>query len=430
MTHKTKKPGRAVISAPSCTTSVNVVATPTAILPMDLAPLEAALRFIGDRPVAYHESQKRYHLFDSAARRWEDLTGNQLQRELKRWMQHRWGHTVKATTLKQMVAEIEVNAPLWHPQRHPGKLVVGNGDLDFTGTSPHLLPHDTTLQFEHKLDVAYHPDAKCPKFERFLHEAVGADDAGLVQKWLGAALAGANQSQVVLAMVGNPGTGKGTLVNLVMNLVGVEQTAELRVDKFTERFELSAYLGRRLLVAPEIPSDLLSIKGIGRLKALVGQDRMEAELKNQNRRVPVNGDFHVILHGNRLCSHLWSPDVDAFRRRLLIVEFNRQRPVKVVPNLAEELWREEAAGILAWAVEGVRRYRAEIAINGAITLAAEQQARVDRLIPPPPKPSQSQADEEPQHSSGANHLLDWLIGQLQRFGIRLESIKPRALVQQ
>lgn len=392
---------------------------------MDLAPLEAALRFIADRSVAFHESQKRYHLFDSAARRWENLTTNQLQRELKRWMHQRWGHTVKATTLKQMVTEIEVNAPLWHPLRHPGKLVVGNGVLDFTGASPRLLPHAATLQFEHKLDVAYDPNARCPKFERFLHEAVGVDDAGLLQKWLGAALAGANQSQVVLAMVGNPGTGKGTLVNLVMNLIGVGQTAELRVDKFTERFELSAYLGRRLLVAPEIPSDLLSIKGIGRLKALVGQDRMEAELKNQNRRVPVSGDFHVILHGNRLCPHPWSPDVDAFRRRLLIVEFNRQRPVRIVPNLAEELWREEAAGILAWAVEGVRAYRAEIARHGSITLTAEQQARVDRLIPPPPKASHREPTKEQNLNSSASTLLEWLVGQLQRFGIRWPELQSQ-----
>ena len=425
MKNNTKKAGRADISAPSCTTSVNVVATPTAILPMDLAPLEAALRFIDDRSVAYHGSEKCYHLLDATARRWKNLTSNQLQRAFKQWIRQRWSHIVKATTLKQMVAEIEINAPLWQPQRHPGKLVVGNGVLDFTGASPRLLPHDSTLQFEHKLDVAYDPKAKCPKFDRFLHQAVGADDAGLVQKWLGGALAGANQSQVVLAIVGNPGTGKGTLVNLVINLIGVGQTAELRVEKFDERFELSAYLGRRLLVAPEIPSDLLSIKGIGRLKALVGQDRMEAELKNQNRRVSVNGDFHVILQGNSLRPCSWSPDVDAFRRRLLIVEFNGQRPVKVVPNLAEELWREEAAGILAWAVAGVRRYHAEITRHGSINLTAEQQARVDRLIPPPPKASHREPTKEQNLNSSASTLMEWFIGQLQRFVIRRPELKSQ-----
>ncbi len=388
--------------------------------PMDLAPLETALRFLKDRSLAYSETSKRYHLHHAATHRWEELTGNQLQRELKSWMLGSWGHTAKVSTFKQMVAEIEINAPLWQPKRHPGKLVVRNGVLDFSGKTVALLPHDSTMQFEYSLDVEYRPDAKCPKFHDLLNQAVADDDQELIQKWVGSALAGHNQSQVALVLVGNPGTGKGTLVNLITNLIGVRQTAELRVDKFNERFELSAYLGKRLLVAPEIPSDLLSLHGIGRLKALVGQDRMEAEVKFQNRRVAMEGDFHVILHGNRLCAQPWSADVDAFRRRLLIVDFNRTQPVRPVPNLAGQIWCEEAAGILAWAVAGVRKYYADVATHGTIPLTVSQQQRVDAVIPPAP-PRHSPQPVTPADEGG---FLRWLSLHLQRFGIRLERVSP------
>ena len=413
-------------TAPPCSASAPGESTPTPARANNPAPHPAALQFLQERRVAYCASDASFYVLDATARRWDARDANLLQRELQQWWRVKFGQTVPAPALKRMTAEIQIHAPLWSPQRHPGKLVVGNGVLDFTGDHPRLLAHDSSLQFEHRLDVAYDPDAPCPKFERFVQLAVGEDDARLIQKWLGAALAGANQSQVVLALIGDPGTGKSTLVELVTMLIGVGQTAELRVDQLTERFELSAYRGRRLLIAPEIPPDLFSVTGIGRLKALVGHDRMEAELKRGNRRVPLCGDFHELLVGNEVSPQPWSPAVDGFRRRLWIVAFNQGRPANVVLDLAAELWREEAAGILAWAVEGVRLYRAAIAEHGALTLTTEQQARVDRLIPPPParsrqQPAKAGATETEHPNSEGRTLWGWLTRLWQRLGLRLKS---------
>lgn len=400
------------------------IATPTlATLP---APHPAALQFLQEREVAYCASDKSFFVLDTTARRWDAHDANLLQRKLRQWYRATFGQTVPAATLKQMTTEIQIDAPIWKPQHHSGKLVVSNGVLDFTGDHPRLLAHDPNLQFEHRLDVAYDPNAPAPKFARFVQRAVGEEDARLIQKWLGAVLAGANDSQVVLALIGNPGTGKGTLVELVTKLIGVGQTAELRVEQLTERFEMSAYRGRRLLIGVEIPADLLSTKGIGRLKALVGHDRMEAELKIWNRRVPIRGDFHALLTGNSLDPQPWSPAVDAFRRRLLIVAFNQGLPAKVMLNLATELWHEEAAGILAWAVEGVRLYRAAIAEHGTLTLTTEQQARLNDIIPPPPAHTRNQSaktgpTEAQQRNFESRTLWGWLVGLWQRLELRLKS---------
>ena len=389
----------------------------------EFAPLEAARRFLEERRVAYDESTKNYRLRDEASSTWLSLNGNALKRVMKQWMIERCGHDVKAVTLKKMIEEVDLNAPLWQPAQHPGVLVVANGVLDFRHRGAVLKPHDGSLQHEHQLDVSYAPSSTCPRFLEFLHASVSAEDALLIQKWIGGVLAGSNESQTVLALIGNPGTGKGTLVELVTRLVGVGLTAEMRPDKFGERFEMSAYLGRRLLIAPEIPSDLLTLKGVGKLKSLVGQDRMEAELKNQNRRVPVRGDFHVLVHGNRLLPQEWSPDLDAVRRRLLIVEYNGSRPSKIIPNLAEALWSAEAAGILAWAVEGVRLYHADMQQHGSVQLTAEQQRRVDRVIAPPTNSSTHLMAREPKPST-TSRFFNWLLNHLQRVGLRLDSIQP------
>ena len=389
----------------------------------ELAPLEAARRFLDDRRVAYDVGAKNYRVRDEATSTWLSLGGNALKRVMKQWLVERYGHDVTAATLKKMIEEVDLNAPLWNPVQHPGVLVVANGVLDFRHRGVVLKPHDGSLQHEHQLGVAYSPRATCPRFLEFLHCSVSAEDALLIQKWIGGVVAGSNESQTVLALIGNPGTGKGTLVELITRLVGVGLTAEMRPDKFGERFELSAYLGRRLLIAPEIPSDLLTLKGVGKLKALVGQDRMEAELKNQNRRVPVRGDFHVLVHGNRLVPQAWSPDLDAFRRRLLVVEYNGSRPAKIIPNLAENLWAAEAAGILAWAVDGVRLYHADMQQHGCVQLTPEQRRRVDRIIPPPAGISTPAAVCAGRESTAAR-LLNWLAEKLQRVGLRLERIQP------
>jgi phage/plasmid-associated DNA primase len=210
------------------------------------------------------------------------------------------------------------------------------------------------------------------------------NDAALIQKWAGSLLAGPNQSQVILVLLGASGTGKGTLVNILTRLVGVEAAAELRVEQLDGRFEMSALVGKRLLVGMEINPNLLNGDGLGRLKALVGQDRMEAELKGRNRRASINGDFHVVLYGNQLNQQPWSADLDAFRRRLLIVEYSKQPPATVIPNLADSLWLEEGSGILNWAVEGVSCYRADLQQAGRFVLTVEQQRRVNRVIPPAP----------------------------------------------
>lgn len=389
----------------------------------EFAPLEAARRFLEARSVAYDVGAKLYRLRDEATSTWQSLNSNALKRVMKQWMFERCGHDVTAATLKKMIEEVDLNAPLWQPAQHLGVLVVANGVLDFRQCGVVLKPHDGSLQHEHQLGVAYSPRATCPRFLEFLHGSVNAEDALLIQKWIGGVLAGGNEAQTVLALIGNPGTGKGTLVELITRLVGVQLTAEMRPDKFGERFELSAYLGRRLLIAPEIPSDLLTLKGVGKLKALVGQDRMEAELKNQNRRVPVRGDFHVLVHGNRLLPQEWSPDLDAFRRRLLIVEYNGSRPSKIIPNLAEALWAAEAVGILAWAVEGVRLHHADIQRHGSVQLTAEQQRRVDRVIAPPTKSSTHLMAREPKPST-TSRFFNWLLNHLQRVGLRLDSIQP------
>lgn len=376
-------------------------------LPAELEPKEAAQAFLKQQTMAFSESPKRFYLFEVQRSKWQSVTTNNLHRRVRAWLEQQ-DHPATAAYLKKVAGEIELLAPLWDSRLRPGQMVVANGVLDVGSNPPSLSQRDQSIHFEHSLAVDYHADARCPRFQQFLADALSVEDIRLVQKWAGSMIAGPNQSQAILVVVGASGTGKGTLVNLLTRLIGLELTAELRAEQLNERFEMSAFLGKRLLVASEINPDLLNLKGIGRLKALVGQDCMEAEIKRVNRRVSFNGDFHVVLYGNQLNPQPWSADLDAFRRRLLMVEYSKPRPTTIIPNLADELWSQEGSGILRWAVEGVGCYRADLLKNGHFVLTNEQQQRVNRIIPPAPSnPKSEPILSTKQPTSMTNFLWRW-----------------------
>jgi len=381
-------------------------------------PKEAAVAILKQQAIAFSESPKRFYLFDAGQSKWLSITTNSLHRRVRAWLEQQ-NQSPTAAYLKKVAGEIELLAPLWDSRLRPGQMVVGNGVLDVNRQPPSLSQRDQSVHFEHSLAVDYTVDARCPRFEQFLADALSVEDVRLVQKWAGSLLAGPNQSQTILVVVGASGTGKGTLVNLLTRLVGMESTAELRAEQLNERFEMSAFIGKRLLIASEIAPDLLNLKGIGRLKALVGQDCMEAELKRANQRTQFKGDFHVVLYGNQLNQQPWSADLDAFRRRLLIVEYTKPRPLTIIPNLADRLWVEEGSGILQWAVEGVGCYRADLAKSGHFVLTNEQQQRVNRIIPPAPITTDTDtAPPTKQLTSETNFLWRWFNtfqGWLKRF---------------
>ena len=375
------------------------------VTPATLDPQTAAAGFLHTNRLAFHDDPKRFYLYAVEQQAWHSIKINQLQRRLKTWVLDTHHNSASATALKKMVAELEVAAPVWSPSLKPGQMVVANGVLDVANAIPTLSPKDHHTHFADALTINYNPEAQCPQFRKFLAESLSVDDAELVQKWAGSLLVGPNQSQAILVVVGESGTGKGTLVNLLTRLVGLELTAELRAEQLNERFEMSAFIGKRLLVASEINPDLLNLKGIGRLKALVGQDSMEAELKHGNQRTQFKGDFHVILHGNQLDQQQWSADLDAFRRRLLVIEYAKPRPATIIPNLADRLWLKEGSGILQWAVEGVGCYRTDLLKSGHFVLTADQQHRVNRIIPPAPNTPNSEPAPTSKQPSPNNHFL-------------------------
>jgi len=87
----------------------------------------------------------------------------------------------------------------------------------------------------------------------------------------------------------------------------------------------------------------------------------------------------VITCNSRLRFRLEDDD-DAWRRRLMIVRYERPPVTKRIPDFDKVLLREEGPGILRWAIEGFVKLKADLAEKGDFRLTPAQQGRIDSLL--------------------------------------------------
>jgi P4 family phage/plasmid primase-like protien len=249
-----------------------------------------------------------------------------------------------------------------------------DGDIQFGGFSPEDYSRNRS-------PFAFEPDAECPRFlNELIYSAVEPDDADLLQRWAGLALFGYNLPQRFLIVDGTPNGGKGTLVRIIQALVGAMNTYQLRTECLQERFETYRYRGKTLLIGPDVRGDFLMERGANMLKALVGGDPLSAEGKGLNGDFQMFGTFNIVVTCNSRLRLRLDGDAGAWRRRLLLVRYEKEPPIKRVLDFDHVLLRDEGSGILRWALAGFVKLQAEFAEIGDFKLTDAQRGRVDSLL--------------------------------------------------
>ena len=265
--------------------------------------------------------------------------------------------------------------------REHGIVHVANGMLHLRDNPPSLLDFDPCYRSRNAAPVAYDPEAECPRFRReLLESALDADDVSLVQRYAGALLLGRNLAQKILVLVGTAGGGKSTLLEIIERIIGLENIGQLRTELLRERFEIARFIGKTLLTGKDVEGRFLEAEGASKLKALVGHDLLDAERKGSNASFQVRGDFGVVITCNSRLRVKLDGDADAWRRRLLIVKYERPKPEQPERDFAARLLAEEGPGILSWMVDGALAHLTEVRERGDYHLTARQRRRVDDLL--------------------------------------------------
>ncbi|KUF18830.1 DNA primase [Streptomyces silvensis] len=236
-------------------------------------------------------------------------------------------------------------------------LSVANGTVDLrTGE---LRPHAPADMITRRLDVAYRPKAEAPRWEKFLEEVFPAhpEMPSFMRRLVGYGITGSTAEQCFVFMHGQGANGKSALLDaLIYVFRGVVKSTEF--STFEQRTavgqaspELAALRGARLVTASE--TEKYSRLAEALVKQLTGGDPVtcRALYGNPFTYVP---SFLLLVAGNYKPAIL-SQDLGVWRRVKLIPFEATFRGAKADPSLPAKL-RDEAEGILAWAVRGAQEW--------------------------------------------------------------------------
>ncbi len=263
----------------------------------------------------------------------------------------------------------------------PLAIHLANCMLRFEGTQCIREEFSPTFYSRNRSPIAFEETATCPRFlNELLRPAVSSDDELVLQKMAGLALLGDNLIQRFVILEGKAGRGKSQICNVIQAMVGIENQTQLRTEHLKDRFELFRYRKCSLLLGADVEPDFLASKGASTIKSLVGGDWLDAEQKGGTGSFRFQGKFNIFITSNVRLKVKLQGDMDAWRRRMLVVPFNAAPPKKQIPNFAEVLVREEGAGIVNWALRGLHLLFKDLEEIGDIRLTLKQQCLVDSLL--------------------------------------------------
>jgi len=245
-----------------------------------------------------------------------------------------------------------------------GKVAVKNGLLDLNHvTLRDLQPEDRALW---QLPVKYDESAECPRFERFLQEAVPQrEEREKLQEYVGYALCSSTKYEKMLLLLGSTDTGKTVFLDTIEHLIGSDNTASVSIQYLSnEKWGVAELEGKPVNIDHDLNQTV--IKYPGTVKKLASGNPMKAERKKQQ-------PFKLTPTSKHFFSANQTPERNAedaaFYNRWLTVMFTQQVPVhEQDTNLVEQLTTDkELSGILNWAVRGYQRLQAQNGFTAART---------------------------------------------------------------
>jgi putative DNA primase/helicase len=240
----------------------------------------------------------------------------------------------------------------------PMLLTVKNGVVDLaTGK---LLAPDPELLLTKRTQVPFEPDAKCPRFKKFIREITGGNkkQARYLQRVAGYLLTGDTREQCFFVFHGSGSNGKSTLLRVLAELLGDFATVA-RMETWTAQLrkaggpseDIARLQGARMVSSVE--SDQGQRLSESLIKELTGQDRVSARNPHE-RSFEFQPQFKPIL----VCNH--KPVIrgsdDAIWRRVKLVPFEQKFTKTKDKTLFNKLL-DELPGILQWAIRGCIKWQ-------------------------------------------------------------------------
>jgi putative DNA primase/helicase len=211
--------------------------------------------------------------------------------------------------------------------------------------------------------VDANPDADCPLWKQFLLHIMGNDQTMVdyLQRVCGYCLTGLITEHVLFFCYGTGANGKSTFSGVLLGILGVGPSgyaAVAPISTFTASqheqhpTDLAMLQGVRCVIAQETEEG--RSWATAKLKMMTGGDPISARFMRQDF-FTYTPQFKIIILGNHKPA-LHNVD-EAIRRRFHLIPFTVTIPeAERDPKLSEKL-KDEYPAILAWMIEGCRKWQ-------------------------------------------------------------------------
>ncbi len=346
--------------------------------------------------VLYDPGEGSFYLYDDATGLWKSQSDDRIKAILSDDLRDYWkkfhltgtqvlmfgrtDHMLKASVM-QLHGLCEKKDAFLRAPEHAAMIHLPEGMLNLNGSEITLEEFSPKYYSRNMIPIHLNETKDCPRFiNELLAQALSPDQIEALQKYCGMALLGYNYEQQFIILEGTAGGGKSTITEIICKIIGEENVAALRTDMLAERFEMSAFCGKTLLIANDVSSDYMRRKGAGIIKSLTGSDNLDVEFKGSNRRVRLKGNFCIAVTTNAKPKIRLDEDSDAWLRRLILIRFKNPPPEKKVPNFAKLLLKEEGSGILNWFIVGAQKALADCQQFGHIGLSLEMKREAEAVV--------------------------------------------------
>lgn len=210
--------------------------------------------------------------------------------------------------------------------KYPKIINVKNGLLNVA--TMEFMQHTPKYLSTTQLNANYNLNAKCPIFLKYIFESLPEENIILIQEILGYLLIPETKAQKFFILKGTGGTGKSTLLSVIINLLGIKNVSHIPWQSLGERFNTGELFGKLVNIFADLPQTPIEDTGI--FKSLTGEDTVKGEVKHK--------DIFYFKNKARLlfsCNELpenYTDRTNGFYRRFIIIPFNN-KPSKIDVDL-------------------------------------------------------------------------------------------------
>ena len=339
-----------------------------------------------ETPAVYHSEIKQWFRYSIATGIYEKVTDDQLIEPLSSYIHQCYTYVLSSLASDRLDTDLRSLKRLQKVLNRArsiyvaddeffkipdGYVVCNNGIVNLNANTLELLPFDPKYRFTSKIFFHFfQPDSNPDLFlNTFLRPIAGDEDIDLLQQYCGQMLLGINYSRRLLLLTGN--TGKSTFIRILQGVLGESQCAVLREELLTNQFEMSRFLGKKLIHGADLPQRFYADTNIFKLRRLVSGDTMFVEEyhRGEVKTQEIHAQFNVVLACDKPPKIFTDGDEEEWTRKVAIVNFHQPSHGKTFGKLAETILKAEGPAILNWLIEGYRK----LACNG-YSLPLDQQS--------------------------------------------------------